>query len=928
MSFKPIQSILILALIATSTLQGCDHNTNLTEQELIQRAKDFEDKGDIKAGVIELKNALQKNPNSPQARLLLGQVYLKAGMAPEAESELMKAQKLGVNQETIKPPLGEALLLMGEYQRVLDEIQPGEQTSKPNLARIYQIRADALLKTGKLQEACNLFQRSLDTDTNNPPTYWGLAQCAVADKDMSKAKALLDTALKINHEQARTWIYIGDWQQLNNHTQPALTAYANAVKSNPSSLEALNKHATLNISLGQLDAAKKDIEKISLLAPHSLLANYSNALLSFKQGNLPAAQDSIQKAIQIAPDHLPSLLLSGAVNYAQGTYEQAASQLLKVLNKAPGSVYARMLLAATQVKLGQHTQALATLQPLNPEQSNDPQLLALAADIYLHTKDFAKANQLLGKAALIDPKNAAIRTGLGVSLLASGETARALADLESAAALDTRTDVRQADTLLIVTLLREKQFDRALQAIAELDKKQPNNPLTYNFRGGAYLGKNDLVNARKNFEQALAIKPDFFPAAANLAQLDLQANDPAAARKIFEGVLKADKNNLQAMMALAQLASLNKQENDSVGWLEKAAKAHPEAIPPRTALARYYLIKNEPQKALDLANDAVNTNPDSLEALNLLGATQMATKDMVGAINTYTKLVSKGQSNADAYWHLAVAQIANKNLNQARSTLQTGLEIDSSNVQLLDALLQLNLAEKKLDAALQIVRQIEAKHPEMVLGYEREADILVAQKQLPQALKAYAQALDKGAGSPVFVKLLNAQFDSGSTTAAEQRLHDWLKQHPGDNAVRAYAGEYYASKGRNKDAIAQYLEIQKQVPNNASILNNLASLFQLEQDSRALPTAEQALKLSPQNPAIQDTLGWILVSQGQSARGLDLLRKALTKMPNDPNVRYHYATALASSGDNAGARKLLTKLLADYPKFQQAPAARKLLNSL
>ena len=60
------------------------------------------------------------------------------------------------------------------------------------------MRGEALLKTGKLQEACNLFQQSLDTDTNNPPTYWGLAQCAVAGKDMSKAKALLDTALKIN----------------------------------------------------------------------------------------------------------------------------------------------------------------------------------------------------------------------------------------------------------------------------------------------------------------------------------------------------------------------------------------------------------------------------------------------------------------------------------------------------------------------------------------------------------------------------------------------------------------------------------------------------------------------------------------------------------------------------------------------------------
>ena len=131
MLLKPIQSALILALLATSALQGCDSHANLTEQQLIQRAKDYEDKGDFKTGVIELKNALQKNPNSPQARLLLGEIYLKDGMGAEAESELQKAQKLGVSQETIKPLLGEALLLMGKYDRVLAEIQPDDTTSKP-----------------------------------------------------------------------------------------------------------------------------------------------------------------------------------------------------------------------------------------------------------------------------------------------------------------------------------------------------------------------------------------------------------------------------------------------------------------------------------------------------------------------------------------------------------------------------------------------------------------------------------------------------------------------------------------------------------------------------------------------------------------------------------------------------------------------------
>src|SRR4030065_1192158 len=88
-----LTTLLILAL--SSPLGGCDATARLTEQEHIQRAKDFEDKGNLKGSIIELKNAIQKNPDSPQARLLLGQVYLKAGFGAEAEKELTRAEKPG-----------------------------------------------------------------------------------------------------------------------------------------------------------------------------------------------------------------------------------------------------------------------------------------------------------------------------------------------------------------------------------------------------------------------------------------------------------------------------------------------------------------------------------------------------------------------------------------------------------------------------------------------------------------------------------------------------------------------------------------------------------------------------------------------------------------------------------------------------------------
>jgi tetratricopeptide (TPR) repeat protein len=81
-------------------------------------------------------------------------------------------------------------------------------------------------------------------------------------------------------------------------------------------------------------------------------------------------------------------------------------------------------------------------------------------------------------------------------------------------------------------------------------KKIPDSPTVPNLRGQTYLLKKDLPNARANFERALSLNPTFFPAAASLAKLDLDAQKIDDARKRFEAILAKDPKNVQAMLAL------------------------------------------------------------------------------------------------------------------------------------------------------------------------------------------------------------------------------------------------------------------------------------------------------------------------------------------------------------------------------------------
>jgi len=179
-----------------------------------------------------------------------------------------------------------------------------------------------------------------------------------------------------------------------------------------------------------------------------------------------------------------------------------------------------------------------------------------------------------------------------------------------------------ADSTLILDQIRNRQFDAALQSIAALEKKAPNSPQPWNFRGLVYLSQQDYPRARENFEKAVKLNPAYLPATANLAELDLYDNKPAAAKARFEAVLKADKSNLDAMLGLAGLANRAGNFTEQLAWLERAHKSAPQAPQPLVLLSNFYLNQGNSAKALVYARQANDAHPNDAAALGVLGDIQ------------------------------------------------------------------------------------------------------------------------------------------------------------------------------------------------------------------------------------------------------------------------------------------------------------------
>jgi putative PEP-CTERM system TPR-repeat lipoprotein len=901
-------------------LSAC--NRDQSTASLLAEAKQYQQKGDQKAAMIQLKNAVAKSPEDAEARLALGTLYLETGDAVSAEKELRKAASLRLPAERTLPLLAEALQGQGKFKELLAEVKP-ELAAKS--APLTVLRGDALLATNDVEGAKAAYDAALALQPANGAALSGLARLALVKQDLATAERYASEAVAKDPKNADVWMFRGGMLRGMNKPDEALAAFDKVLALRPQDRNANLEKAYIRINQRKFVEAGADIAAARKVSPNNLLVAYAQALLDYSEGKNAAARENLQRVLKSAPEHMPSILLAGAVELNLNAPQQAQMHLRKYLEAEPNNLHARKLMAQAQLKSAQPGDAVNTLASAVNE-SSDPQLLALAAESHMQAREFGKATALFERATKLAPEAAVLRTSLGLSRLGQGDTARAIDELERATELDPKSE--QALSALVQAEYGLKHYDKALAAVGKLEQIKGEDPQTYNLKATVLLGKGDVAGARAAFEKALQLKPTFFPAAANLAKLDLLENKPDAARKRFEAILEKDKKNFGAMAALGELAVLQKRPDEATTWFEKAQAENAEAIAPVVKLGNHYLATKQEKKALTLVRKFQAANPANAELLDLLGQAQMANDDAQGALDSYSKLVNVVPKSALAQMRLASAHAKLKNDAAAAEALKRAVALQPSLVQARVFQVELAMRRGRNEEALALAREVQAQEPKSPIGFLLEADLQQAQKQPALALAAYDKALAVNKSGAILIRTSELLKGMGKAKEAQARVAAFAKANPDDAGVQMYLAESHLAAGEFKPAAGILEGLVKRYPNNGAALNNLAWAYSEQKDPRALATAEQAYKAAGTNPAVMDTLGWMLVEQGNSARGLPLLQKAVAGAPNSPEIRYHLAVGLHKSGDKNGARKELETLLAQNRPFPQLEEARSLLKLL
>ena len=923
MKLRPIRRAALAAAFIVS-LQACN---GPSKAELLASAKTSIARSDRKTAIIQLKSVLQQDPDSGEARYLLGKALLDSGDAPGAALELRKALDLKVSQDLVAPLLARSLLLQGETRKITDAY--GEETlASPDAnADLKTTVATAFYGQGKPEMADRALAAALVSVPKYVPAQLLQAKLAAGKRDFHSALELLDSVTAQDPDNGDAWVLAGEIQQFGLHDNAeALADYRKAVALRNDLMAAHQGMVTMLLAAHDTDGATAHVAALKKTLPAHPITRFLEAQIAYVHKDYAGTRALMQPLVQGAPSNPQVLQLAGAAEFRLHSMSQARNLLAQALKFDPALPLARRMLVQTYLSDGEPDKALDLLRAEVTSPQASSEALTLAGQAFMQSGDLGNANEMFSRAARVQPNDANARTALAMGELEANNSATALADLESLSTTDKGTP---ADLALLSHDLQRNDYDSALKAIARIQAKQPESPLAEDLRGNVLALRGDRAGAAAAFERSLAIDKLYFPAVAGLAALDLQNKQPDAARKRYADLLKADPKNPRAPLALAAILSNTGADPAEVdAQLLAAIKAAPLEPVPRVELVNHYLVTGKTKAALSAAQDAVAAVPDNPDLVNALASAQLADNDFQSALTTFAKLESMQRTSPVAALGQAEAYRGLKNPAGREHSLRHALEIRPDLLPAQRMLVDMLDEQQRYDDALAIARAVQKQHPGDEAGYQLEASVEIARQHWPSAIAALRTGLQKAPGPDVAIRLHQTYLKADRKPDAQAFAAEWVKGNPRDPAFQFYLSDLAMAQQAWPDAEAAYRRILSIKPDDPVALNNLAWLMVKQSKPGALEFAQKAQSLQPNQPALMDTLALALAADNQVPKALELEKKAVQRAPDAASLRLNLARLYIRSGDKAQARTELESLAKLGNKFSDQAQVAELLKGV
>lgn len=522
-----------------------------------------------------------------------------------------------------------------------------------------------------------------------------------------------------------------------------------------------------------------------------------------------------------------------------------------------------------------------------------------------------------------------------------------------------------AQEILGVALALQGNLDASISAFKAALERDPRQYTAHTKLGDVYLAQGRGVEAKEQFEKALAIfdgdrrahqrlgrileaegeyekaiahyergligtPPEYLGIKIDLASLYNRAGDFARARALLQHWAEGPAPDPLANVVLGAAMVGQGAVDDGISQFRMVRDTPRASLPAALSLAVALRERGEPDAALQALTAVEDAHAGSADLQYQLGLTLRALGRVGDALPRLRQAVaSRPESLA---MKLALAQtLLDQGAAAEAITVYREMAVNPNagpNVFIaLGTALQLTGAFGQAEEAFQAAVQ---KFPNSSTAHLSLGSHYGFMQQYGKAITALETGLKAAPDDPDLLKGISlAHLRDGHPDAARQAAEKALTAQPDAIGLQFFAGTMNEIVGNTGRAAELYRLVIHGDPGHAAALNNLANL-ELAQGrmETSEDLARRAVRASPENPQILDTLGWVLLRRGALEESRELLGKAAGLTPKNPTILYHLAASEHAAGNDDDAKRYLDAAFALDGGFPEAEAARKLYRSL
>jgi tetratricopeptide (TPR) repeat protein len=434
--------------------------------------------------------------------------------------------------------------------------------------------------------------------------------------------------------------------------------------------------------------------------------------------------------------------------------------------------------------------------------------------------------------------------------------------------------------------------------VGQVLARYPKDPSALTLKARLLLADGKTEEARLTIDEALAASPNSALAHLSKARILVAMNRLQDATKEFKETITLDPNSMAAQLELAEFHRKRGEIDTALGYVEEAVRKHPNNLQAHLARARTLLVRD-----VDYSR---------------------AEEEIKTLLEKYPNVPAS---------HIAAGQffMTGKNVVSARKAFGHALDLAPDAIEALTGLVSLDLssgdrrgARTRIDAAL-------AKSPDNpgVLLLSGKLHGLAGESAGAEAAFKKVITLDPShpAAYGLLAKLYQVQ---GRVEEAKTQFESLANADPRSLAAPTMLGVLYYSTGDRAKARTWWERALEIDPRTASAANNLAWLYAEGNENldTALQLALIARAAMPEQPEVNDTLGWVYYRKQLNDQAVEYLRRSIEREPQNPVYQYHLGKAYAQMGEDGKARTALNEALALNASFAQAADARQTLETL